>query len=74
MNQNATAEMRPDTITPLYSAFMILPPSEVFTKNVPTMDETMDAAPSASGYNTAFSPMPDIMRPPSNMVATSVTA
>ena len=47
MNQNATAEMRPDTMTPLYSAFMILPPSEVFTKNVPTMDETMDAAPSA---------------------------
>ena len=50
MNQNAAAEMRPDTITPLYSAFMILPPSEVFTKNVPTMEETMDAAPSASGY------------------------
>ena len=49
MNQNATAEMRPETITPLYSAFMILPPSEVFTKNVPTMDETIDAAPSASG-------------------------
>jgi len=28
---------------------MILPPSEVFTKNVPTIEETMDAAPSPSG-------------------------
>ena len=26
MNQNAMAEMMPETITPLYSAFMILPP------------------------------------------------
>ena len=49
MNQNATAEMTPETITPLYSAFMILPPSLVFTKNVPTIEEMMDAAPSASG-------------------------
>ena len=49
MNQKAIAEMRPETITPLYSAFMILPPSRVFTKKVPTMEEMMDAAPSASG-------------------------
>ncbi len=74
MNQNAMAEMMPETMTPLYSAFMILPPSDTFTKKVPMMEATMDAEPSASGYSTAFSPMPDIMRPPSSMVATSVTA
>ncbi len=49
MNQNAIAEIRPDTITPLYSAFMILPPSRAFTKKVPMMEATMEAAPSASG-------------------------
>src|SRR5678815_2313543 len=73
MNQNATAEITPDTMTPLYSAFMILPPSETFTKKVPTMEEMMEAEPSASGYNTAFWPMPDIIRPPNNIVAVSYT-
>ncbi len=58
MNQNATAETMPDTITPLYSAFMILPPSLAFTKKVPRIDEMMDAAPSASGYTMAFVAMP----------------
>jgi len=49
MNQNAMAETTPETMTPLYSAFMILPPSETLTKKVPTMEAMMDAAPSASG-------------------------
>src|SRR5690349_24856387 len=74
MNQKATAEITPATITPLYSAFMILPPSDTLTKKVPTMDATIEAAPIASGYSTAFTPMPDIIRPPNNIVATSVTA
>ena len=49
MNQNATAETMPDTITPLYRAFMILPPSLADTKKVPMIEATMEAAPSASG-------------------------
>jgi len=39
----------PDTITPLYRAFMILPPSLADTKNVPMIEEMMDAEPRASG-------------------------
>ena len=61
-------------MTPLYSAFMILPPSLVETKNVPTMDETIEMAPSTKGNSTALSPMSPMRRPPSSMVATSVTA
>ena len=49
MNQNAMAEMKPATNTPLYSAFMILPPSFALTKKVPMMEETIDAAPRANG-------------------------
>ena len=74
MNQNATAEIRPETITPLYSAFMILPPSLVDTKKVPMMEATMEAAPSTSGYSTALAPALAMTRPPSSIVATSVTA
>ena len=51
MNQKATAEISADTITPLYSAFMILPPSRAVTKKVPMMEETIEAAPSASGID-----------------------
>ena len=53
---------------------MILPPSPVDTKNVPTMEETMEVAPSSNGKITALWPMSAINRPPSSMVATSVTA
>jgi hypothetical protein len=66
--------MTPDTITPLYSAFMILPPSRADTKKVPTIEDTMEIEPSSSGKITAFRPMSAISRPPSSMVATSVTA
>ncbi len=53
---------------------MILPPSRVETKKVPTMDETMEIAPSTSGNSTARAPISTITNPPSNMVATRVTA
>ena len=53
---------------------MILPPSTALTKKVPTMEATMDAAPSASGYITADPSGVASIRPPSSMVATSVTA
>ena len=66
--------MTAETTTPLYRAFMILPPSRVETKNVPTMDETIEIAPSTRGNNTARSPMSTITKPPNNMVATRVTA
>jgi hypothetical protein len=66
--------MPPETMTPLYRAFMILPPSRVETKKVPTMEEMMEMAPRMSGNSTARSPMSTITRPPSSMVATRVTA
>ena len=50
------AEITADTITPLYSAFMILPPSRVETKKVPMMEETMEIAPSTSGNKIARAP------------------
>ena len=53
---------------------MILPPSETFTKKVPTIDATMEAAPSASGYITDAPSGLASIRPPSSIVATSVTA
>ena len=43
------AASMPATIMPLYSAPMILPPSEVLTKNVPMIEATIEAAPSTSG-------------------------
>ncbi len=49
MNQNAIADSTPETITPLYSAFMILPPAPTRTKKVPMIEEMIEAAPSASG-------------------------
>ncbi len=61
-------------MTPLYKAFMILPPSLVDTKNVPTMEETMEMAPSTSGNMMARSPRSTMTNPPSSMVATRVTA
>src|SRR3546814_18040844 len=53
-NQNATADSTADTITPLYSAPMIEPPALTLTKNAPTIEATIDTAPSTSGYNTAL--------------------
>ncbi len=53
---------------------MILPPGLADTKNVPTIEDTMEMAPSTSGYITARSPRSVITRPPSSMVATRVTA
>ena len=53
---------------------MILPPSRVDTKKVPTMDETMEIAPRPRGNRTARSPMSTMTRPPNSMVATRVTA
>ena len=54
---------------------MILPPSPVDTKNVPTMEATMEMAPSDQRDRAPrCSPMSTITRPPSSMVATSVTA
>ncbi len=61
-------------MTPLYRAFMILPPSRAETKNVPMMDETMEIAPSTNGNSTARAPISTITNPPNNMVATRVTA
>ncbi len=68
------AARTPETITPLYSAFMILPPSFADTKNVPMIDAMIDAPPSTSGYSTAFEPASFITRPASSIVATIVTA
>jgi hypothetical protein len=50
--KNATSAITPDTAVPRYSAFMILPPSLAFTKNVPTIEATIDTAPSTSGNST----------------------
>ena len=47
--KKATSAMTPETMTPRYSAFMILPPSDAFTKKVPMMEATIDTAPSTSG-------------------------
>ncbi len=44
------------------------------TKNVTTMDDTIEMEPSTSGNSTALAPRSTITRPPSNIVATSVTA
>ncbi len=54
-NQKPIAAITPETMMPRYSAFMILPPSRAFTKKVPTMEATIDTAPSTSGYSTACS-------------------
>ena len=65
-------------MTPLYSAFMILPPARADTKKVPMMEETIEAAPSASGIDhrgqRRIGAVLANSRPPSSMVATSVTA
>ena len=53
---------------------MILPPGETFTKKVPMIEETIEAAPSASGYTSAAGPASFSSSPPSSMVATIVTA
>ena len=53
---------------------MILPPADTFTKKVPMIEETIEAAPSASGNTIAAMPACLSSRPPSNMVATIVTA
>ena len=54
--KNAIAANTPDTISPRYSAFMILPPGFTLTKNVPTIDAGIDTAPSTSGYSTPVLP------------------
>ncbi len=43
------AARMPETIMPRYSAPMILPPSEVLTKNVPMIEATIETAPRTSG-------------------------
>jgi hypothetical protein len=68
------AEITADTMTPLYRAFMILPPSRVETKKVPTMDEMMEIAPSTKGNKLARTPKFTMTNPPRSMVATRVTA
>ncbi len=49
MNQKAMAASTPDTITPWYSAIMILLPSRALTAKVPMIEAMMEAPPSASG-------------------------
>jgi len=53
---------------------MIFAPSLVATKKVPMIEETIEMAPSTSGYITALVPSSFITSPPSSIVATSVTA
>ena len=55
-NQKPIAASTPDTARPRYRAFMILPPSFTFTKKVPTIEATMDTAPSTIGYSTPAQP------------------
>ena len=49
-------------------------PGEALTKKQPMMDATIDTAPSASGYNTAFTGAAATSNAPRTMVAISVTA
>ena len=42
MNQKAIAATTPETMTPRYSAFMILPPSRTFTKKLPTIEAMIE--------------------------------
>ncbi len=74
MGQKAIAASTPDTITPMYSALMILAPARARTKNVPITDAMIDAPPSISGYSTELVPAWSPSTPPSNMLAISVTA
>ena len=53
---------------------MIEPPAFTLTKNAPTIEARIDTPPSTSGYNTAFCPASAIIRPPSSIVAITVTA
>ena len=48
-NQNAIAESTAETITPLYRAFMILPPALVLTKKVPMIEAMIETPPSTIG-------------------------
>jgi hypothetical protein len=61
-------------MTPLYSAFMILPPGVAFTKKVPITDARIETPPSTSGYSTPFGPTSVAITTASNIVAMMVTA
>ena len=53
---------------------MIEPPAPTFTNSVPMIEAMIDTAPSSSGYSTASLPALLSVRPPSSMVAITVTA
>ena len=47
--QNSTSEITPATMSPRYSAFMILPPSRALTKKQPTIDDRIETPEMTSG-------------------------
>ena len=74
-NQKAISDSAPAMARPLYSAGMtFFMPGDALTKKQPMMLATMETAPSASGYSTAFTGAAATISAPSTMVAISVTA